>query len=207
MTSAIPQCINGHGNLANADVVYDSYDMTFKCCQCNYRNIGKRWMCVICEWDICFDCIPLENIVNSSLTEIRSPTAIDHIRRQLRVISARECATNGTPVGALLVHKTQAGNVKKIFHAEYNVKLGYQKVVPLGSYHAPDYLIVYLSPRSALSIIQLLGPSGFDRDVSIWNEVDVEYFPGVRQGRCFFLPREQHNQGRNPGKSISMMLT
>ena len=175
MDSYVPVCGHGHGDLVITNTLYDEFDMSFECSMCGTLKFDQRWMCKHCAFDICSDCANVSSAFYSD--KLTHPDAIDMIRRQLRVISTRESAFVGAPVGALLTLKSSAGKIKNLFQALYKSKLGYQEVMSLP--HEPSYLVIFLSPRSARDVQRLLGPKGFDGDPR-WSELSVEYYPGVR---------------------------
>lgn len=106
------------------------YDTSFTCnkCGCSYSggkyqeqstssnhdnesissNSGGRWSCVICHcYDTCFECCSPSSAI-STKSEIG---AISFARRHLAVAGRRE--TDGIPVGALLVPKQFAGDIRR----------------------------------------------------------------------------------------------
>ncbi len=50
------KCENGH-NLKLSDRCITGQD-AWKCNKCKSSETGNRWFCIICEYNLCFDCNP-----------------------------------------------------------------------------------------------------------------------------------------------------
>mmetsp|Transcript_17909 Transcript_17909/g.33675 ORF Transcript_17909/g.33675 Transcript_17909/m.33675 type:complete len:527 (-) Transcript_17909:88-1668(-) len=106
---------------------------------------------------------------------------IDDARRLLASIARTE-AGQGVTVGVLLLEKTLAGAFKRQFLSSLGLKVGFKRVKVLVS--LDPYLVVHLSPRSALDVQRVFNAESSERILESLPR--FEFFAGVRMADPVF---------------------
>lgn len=117
------------------------------------------------------------------ISPIMESTGVEKARDYLRAVSQRE-ASLGVPVGCILMKKSNAGLLKKSWHAAKLGRIGIKHFQDIDG--SPDYAILHMATHTAANIA-LLQQRGEDQRVAeVLSVLDGEYFHGVRVNDSYF---------------------
>ena len=110
-------------------------------------------------------------------------SGVEKARDYLRAVSQRE-ASLGVPVGCILMKKSNAGMLKKSWHAAKLGKIGIKHFQEIEE--SSEYAILHVATHTAAKIALLQQRGEDQRVVEVLSALEGEYFHGVRVNDPYF---------------------